>query len=1032
MSVYSKCKCGIALLLTLIFAVCSSDIYAFYDLSASEYTGNNIVNVSGVADVGKEVTLIIVDEETKVPRYVAQQTTNQNGVFEFKFEFNYPIEDCSLSVQSNGVLVSDKVIVSYAKKADAAESGMYIALNDTGASVTAYVNNMHWIEDLTFMPIIGLYSKEHVLIAVGVGEKVTAENNGYSSATINVDITPEEMKNVEYAKAFLWESKDTVVPLCECKVKTFATADMPDLDMGLSTGFSDISATDMTNEAEIRKSELSDQGLSEGVKNVDKFAVDGAKKVFVSLYGADGNDGTIAEPVRSLERAIELVDGLSGGAVIYFREGTYFVDDTIKISNINASSDKPLFISAYNDEDVIFTSAKELNYYGFKPVTDSDILNRLDDDARDKILVADFADVGINSDDAQIGFYKVPSITMDGEEMRFARYPKTSAIETVDYIDDGIAGAVSDTSYTNFLNEHQDNGFKYIDSDSRPSTWDNSRSIWLTGWFGGGSVKTNVAIAQIDDSGIRTRNIVTFYGRIQAAKHKETNHYYWNVLEELSLPGEFVLDIANKKIYIYPIHTGKSARLTMTKGSEPDQWIWSSLGSNPKSMFLLKNCSNIVISGIDFKESDLECININGGKGNVVQNCNFSNVYRGVYITGGENNGVSYCNFANLGSYAAAIRSGDNLYKDFKPKHNFIQNCFSYKGNFRVEGIGNVFSKNAVASAKSHAVYESGFEGIYENNEITQSPAIEIDAGAIYLDGHDPDKNPGKMGNIIRGNYIHDSINGTALYADERSYYNFMYNNIVKNYHEGLNINGGSYNVVTDNIFIKAHLYEKDLHYTRYLASADLKPLQTAPDGMLPETDVYKFYRGLALNRYPILKDYWSIYEASAENRMSGTYTKEGPNEEWFRKPHGNVISDNILNESKLNKADSADDSVYDNNTSGISDIEITNIGPDSGLTPLVTNKLIGYYPAEEQSALASDLKFVYSPVIGATRYRIYLADNPQFSNAKEYESTETICEAKTDFIGKCYWKVVAETDIETVEGLEMPESIIYTLHITE
>ena len=89
------------------------------------------------------------------------------------------------------------------------------------------------------------------------------------------------------------------------------------------------------------------------------------QKIFVSTVGDDSGDGSEEEPLRTLEKAIDVANEMREDSdkliEILLREGTYSVTNTIKIIN-SQKDDSLLKISAYQDEKVTMNAGVAVSY----------------------------------------------------------------------------------------------------------------------------------------------------------------------------------------------------------------------------------------------------------------------------------------------------------------------------------------------------------------------------------------------------------------------------------------------------------------------------------------------------------------------------------------------------------------------------------------------------------------------------------------------------------------------------------------------
>lgn len=88
------------------------------------------------------------------------------------------------------------------------------------------------------------------------------------------------------------------------------------------------------------------------------------KEIYVSPNGNDNSEGDIGSPLATLAAAKEKAKKLGSGATVYFREGTYTINETVRFDESDSSD---VTYKAYNGERVVFTSG--VPYTGFEECT---------------------------------------------------------------------------------------------------------------------------------------------------------------------------------------------------------------------------------------------------------------------------------------------------------------------------------------------------------------------------------------------------------------------------------------------------------------------------------------------------------------------------------------------------------------------------------------------------------------------------------------------------------------------------------------
>ncbi len=188
---------------------------------------------------------------------------------------------------------------------------------------------------------------------------------------------------------------------------------------------------------------------------------------------------------------------------------------------------------------------------------------------------------------------------------------------------------------------------------------------------------------------------------------------------------------------------------------------------------------------------------------------------RGIVLNGMESSVVS-CDVYNVGEGAVYVSGGDR--KTLTRSGNEILNNHlhhygvlkkQYSAGVHVGAMANPAGQNAVRDAVGirvahnvihhaprDAVLYSGNDNLYEYNEIYYCGYDTKDTGAFYswLDWT-------MRGNVIRYNYIHDTIGG--INPDDGASGNLVYGNVFAGPRVGVWIASGPDNVIRNNVFIK-------------------------------------------------------------------------------------------------------------------------------------------------------------------------------------------------------------------------------------
>ncbi len=156
-------------------------------------------------------------------------------------------------------------------------------------------------------------------------------------------------------------------------------------------------------------------------------------ELYVSPEGSDENPGTKERPLATLARAVDRMT-TRGGGVIWMMGGKYSIEDTVRISSAHSGAvNCPLFIKAYEGEEVVLTSNKTLDtsagkWHYMDPYADpvlTDAYDRLPLESRDFIMYTTLADQGWSAEDMPTITKEngPPSMYVGGKEYTLARFP---------------------------------------------------------------------------------------------------------------------------------------------------------------------------------------------------------------------------------------------------------------------------------------------------------------------------------------------------------------------------------------------------------------------------------------------------------------------------------------------------------------------------------------------------------------------------------------------------------------------------------
>lgn len=605
-------------------------------------------------------------------------------------------------------------------------------------------------------------------------------------------------------------------------------------------------------------------------------------RIFVSPHGNDANQGTIQKPLRTIRAAIQRAEGMQADEEIeiLLRKGCYEQNETLEIGR-NGKTNQ-LLIRPYQEEEVSISGGKKLPLKSLKKITDQKLLSRLQPQVRKLIREIDLKAMGMTLSDLRPSGFGRPSsvawseLFVDEAPLRISRWPNDSTVLIGKIIEPGTGEHKKEAAFP---------AFQY--NESRPSAWAAAGEFWIGGYFAHGYA----------DDMIRVQRIDTVSQTIHAAQHTVygfmTNApwrrwYALNLPEELDVPGEYVIDAAQGKLYLYPptekpqsVHLSVIDQPLMAIEGRSNVTVEAITFEYGRSMAIyMEDTHNVQIKGCTIRNMGGAAVSI--GKGTLTDNQTAlkphsaeaggtptsrvigdiqGKLYQEILFNrqGGTNNGVVDCHIYNVGAGGISLGGGDRA--SLTPAGNYVQNCRihdfnrvekSYRAGVWIDGVGNRVSKCDIYNAPSMAILFHGNNHLIELCKITNVCGEVDDQGAIYY-GRDPSE----QGHVIRYCYFRELSprhRVTATYHDDGACGAQVYGNIY--YKAGslpVLIGGGHDNHYRHNLFIDSpvaiHLDNRMQHWGKGMV---------APGGIIDQRlKAVKHTQPPYSTAYPLLVRYW-------------------------------------------------------------------------------------------------------------------------------------------------------------------------------
>lgn len=577
------------------------------------------------------------------------------------------------------------------------------------------------------------------------------------------------------------------------------------------------------------------------------------QKIFVSTVGDDSGDGSEEEPLRTLEKAIDVANEMREDSdkliEILLREGTYSVTNTIKI--INSQKDDPLLkISAYQDEKVTINAGVDIPLSAMN-IADSNFTNAIIDKPNAGSVLqynlkdAQIEDLGeislrghLISDEKEAQ----AELSLNGEVQKLAGWPNGEYT--------GLIKPTDSNEYGKRTKSGIANGCSFQVNYDRPSQWSKPEQAWLSGTIGPNYEFDYYPVSRFDSEEKRV-----YLSRGALEKYYTEPYYrFENVPEELDEPGEYYIDRQSGMLYFYPPEDApKDSVLTITM-STPTLDV---SGKAPNSMFRIENSKNIVFENLIFK----------GGRGSAITGKNNSNIQfinceinsfgeNGIRFDASTDIKISDCKIHDVGQDGILFVSCGN-YKTLSPSnivvsnndiYNFARLERSYKTgiDFGYRCVGATAANNHIHNGPHAGMIFYGVNNDIYGNEFDNLVTEFSDMDALYCNNSNY---PWERGNKIHNNYFHDigkssmngrhQINVRAIRTDNRGCGLNIYENLFYNIGDGGNGNGnngigaitaeGTRNKIFNNLFVDCN--------EAYFNTLQYKEIETADDGTLyPDT----------------------------------------------------------------------------------------------------------------------------------------------------------------------------------------------------
>ena len=543
-----------------------------------------------------------------------------------------------------------------------------------------------------------------------------------------------------------------------------------------------------------------------------------ALTIYVDSNVETSGDGSETSPFKTIPEAQMKIrelkaseEGLPvGGIRVLIATGEY--DGLVMTDEDSGTAECPITYVSAEKLGANINSGTILNASDFVELSAEEKARILNKDAVDNIKKVDLKAYGLGASDwGELGVrstwdsahgilddYGVTTVAegelyINGDRSYLAMYPNNALLDLSKFLS---FGPIVENITSMDINDPEFRGSTFTadaDTFEHVKSWENPTEVWVYGYYRWEWAEHSVPIGKVNaDAGTITLAYPCNEYLIENYKY-----IFYNVFEELDVPGEYYIDRENGILYVYADENFDASTLVFANEATP--------------LLSATDLSYVTFRGLDIRYTRGSGISFSSANYVTFDHCSVGSCRTGgININVGNNVTISNCEVSNIGGQAITIVNGGDretltpsnclIYNNIVRDFGQISRTYAY--GIWPGAMGTTVSHNEIYNAPHNAVSTGSMMNTIEYNEIYNVCTETQDCAAIYNGFGFAGR-----GNVIRYNYIHDigqpDTHAHAIYFDSSYSGQTVYGNIFQNTgYTAIKAGTGRDNVISNNIFI--------------------------------------------------------------------------------------------------------------------------------------------------------------------------------------------------------------------------------------